>query len=702
MRLALDEAERAVPKPQFLDEALTAAEMLPADSDLLQRLGWIMLNSGRVQTAARLFTQALARDETMHTARLGLAEALARQGAHARAHALLLGLPEAAKTRRDLADTLAEAARQRGEDDEERRWLLAALEEAGDDAGLRERLAWNAVRTRRWDEAVIAFRHLLTTAADDRWREGLATALQGLGKLEEAYRTLAGLPAAAGWRAALANELAESAHRADRIEAERAWLQVALAEGGEEAGLMLRLGHNAAARGERDEALNWWARAYALRPDDVTAEAYAEGLWVVGRRQMLERLAAQDHGPLAKAWRMRMARALLQQGQARAAASIAPQDAQPELAGVLAPRLGLGIAQRAKAGSRGGSRLHLRLSPQLSYARVYAGGWLELELSGGTVDAGKVEVPFGSALSGQPAVYTREVGLTAIQLTWTHLGAAGGPLLRLGSTPIGGPVPATATFSLGWQVRQSGHDWQAALYREPVRDSVLSLVGQRDSGSGAAWGRVLRHGVLLEGHRQIAAGPWRLSGQLRLEYLQGQAVADNRRFAFSTGLMRDLGVEGLHYLQLGPVIRWEGYRRDLSAFTWGHGGYFSPQAFTQLGLALQFESDGPPDRRFAGRLNAHRQRIERDASPCHPLPPPAGPTTCTGAYAAERAEGWAGEIELRVVLRLAPRWHLAANAGWRAGPAYRDAALGLTLHYLFEPQTKLHPEDLPAGFGGLW
>ncbi|MFN3594960.1 MAG: cellulose synthase subunit BcsC-related outer membrane protein, partial [Thiobacillaceae bacterium] len=249
---------------------------------------------------------------------------------------------------------------------------------------------------------------------------------------------------------------------------------------------------------------------------------------------------------------------------------------------------------------------------------------------------------------------------------------------------------------------QDDHAWRAALYREPVRDSVLALLGQRDPTSGMAWGRVMRDGLSLGGYRRLGAGPWSLAGQVRLEQLTGRSVEDNQHLAAQIELMHGFTTPGFRFLQAGPTLGWEGYRRDLSAYTWGHGGYFSPQGFTQAGAAVQFETAARADWLLAGRLSAQWQRVARDAAPCHPLPPPVGPSTCTGGYAGERKQGLATQVELRAVTRLAPRWHLAGAAGLRHGPAYRDHALGLTLVHLFEPQTTVHPEDLPAGMSALW
>ncbi len=702
----LSAAERNGLSPELLAHVEAETDWLEqaADADLLQRLGWVLLADGRSEQAGHWFALALARDPASSAARRGLALSLARRGQLAEAYALLAPLPEAAMERRALADTLAEQARVRGDDADEALWLERALAETvGVDLSLRERLAWNVQRRGAWAQAIATWRQLLAVEDRPSWREALATGLQAQGELAEAHRVLQGLPDAAAWRAALALSLADRARAEGRTESEREWLQAALREDAANADVHVRLAGNAEARGLWDEAAGHWSQAYALRPDPGMAEAWAGSLLRAGREAELARLAAADNGPLARWWQTWQARRLLAQGQARTAARVAPAGALPELNGVLAPRLGLGLAGRSKSGDSGGGRLRLKLAPQLRYAAPHAGGWFEAELSGVAADAGMTTsgLPFGSAVPGQGPIPTRVGASGALQLRWSSLASAG-PELSIGTTAVGAPVPATATLTLAWRETQDDHAWRAALYREPVRDSVLSLLGQRDPASGEAWGRVMRDGLSLGGHQQLGTGPWSLAGQARIERLTGRSVDDNQHLAAQIELMHSLHVPGFRFLQAGPTLGWEGYRRDLSAYTWGHGGYFSPRDFTQVGAALQFETAERPDWRLAGRLSAQWQRLVREAAPCHPLPPPVTLSSCSGGYAGDRKEGLATQVELRAVTRLAPRWQLAGAVGYRHGPAYRDHALGLTLIHLFEPQAILHAEDLSVGLDALW
>ncbi|MFN3594916.1 MAG: hypothetical protein ACK4TK_09570, partial [Thiobacillaceae bacterium] len=266
----LTEAERTGPGPELFARVETEAAWLEraADADLLQRLGWVLLADGRAAQAERWFSLALTRDPASSAARRGLALSLARRDKLAEAYAQLVPLPDAAETRRALADTLAEQARARGDDAGERSWLERALADAaGEDWALRERLAWNAQRRGDWAKASDAWRSLLAVEDRASWREALAAALQAQNDPAAAYQVLAGLPGATAWRAALALALADRARAEGLHESERAWLQAALREDTANADLYIRLAGNAEARAQWDEAAGHWSQAYALRPD---------------------------------------------------------------------------------------------------------------------------------------------------------------------------------------------------------------------------------------------------------------------------------------------------------------------------------------------------------------------------------------------------------------------------------------------------
>lgn len=159
--------------------------------------------------------------------------------------------------------------------------------------------------------------------------------------------------------------------------------------------------------------------------------------------------------------------------------------------------------------------------------------------------------------------------------------------LDVGSTPLGFDIE-TFTGGLSFQARIG--DFGVALQgsRRSVTDSLLSYAGMRDPGTGEVWGGVVRQGGRLDLSIDTDGGLFYLYGAGY--HLEGTRVLENFQW------MGGLGGEWLLHrveatevtLGLGGLAM--GYQEDLSQFSLGHGGYFSPQLFLRAGLPLRWRS----------------------------------------------------------------------------------------------------------------
>jgi hypothetical protein len=206
---------------------------------------------------------------------------------------------------------------------------------------------------------------------------------------------------------------------------------------------------------------------------------------------------------------------------------------------------------------------------------------------------------------------------------------------------------------------------------------------------------VLRQGLSFGGYQTIAPS-WNVSAGGQLQRIVGHNVADNTRLALNLGLARDLPLPGMRFFSVGPALGWEHYRRNLSGFTWGQGGYFSPQDFTSAALLAVFQTYDA--RRFvvAGQVQLGWQSVRQDAADCFALPPPVTPAPTCAPLAASRSSGFGSSTALQWSTLLAPHWALEGSARLRTGPAYHDRELYLGLRYFFSPRQALFGSDLPA------
>lgn len=122
--------------------------------------------------------------------------------------------------------------------------------------------------------------------------------------------------------------------------------------------------------------------------------------------------------------------------------------------------------------------------------------------------------------------------------------------------------------------------------RRAVTDSMLSYAGMPNSVVGAPWGGVIRTGARL----QFEWAPSQRFGTYAgagYSIYRGDNVQNNARVDAGIGAYYALLREQNQQLTMGLDLRYFGFDKNLGGFTFGQGGYFSPQQ--QIIASLQAE-----------------------------------------------------------------------------------------------------------------
>ncbi|RJF87935.1 hypothetical protein D3874_13645 [Oleomonas cavernae] len=156
------------------------------------------------------------------------------------------------------------------------------------------------------------------------------------------------------------------------------------------------------------------------------------------------------------------------------------------------------------------------------------------------------------------------------------------------------------TTPLGFQLEslQGGIQWQPALTdalrlrltadRRAVTDSVLSYAGTRDPLSGKEWGGVMRTGGEIGLSYDVAEGG--AYGSVGYHVYDGTNVADNAAWSADFGAyLRPYRTETSR-LQVGVALSYLNFDKNLSQFTLGHGGYFSPQNYFAIAIPVDYRA----------------------------------------------------------------------------------------------------------------
>ena len=161
--------------------------------------------------------------------------------------------------------------------------------------------------------------------------------------------------------------------------------------------------------------------------------------------------------------------------------------------------------------------------------------------------------------------------------------------IDLGSTPLGQDL-STLVGGIQWSPKLT--DYLTLILtgeRRAVTDSLLSYVGAEDKLSGKRWGRVTKNGgnALLsydngDAGFYFGAGGYSYIGENveSNQSVMGQAGAYVRPFHNENG-----------ELKTGISMSWMDFSKNLSYYTYGQGGYFSPQDFVAVSLPVDWSKN---------------------------------------------------------------------------------------------------------------
>jgi hypothetical protein len=159
-------------------------------------------------------------------------------------------------------------------------------------------------------------------------------------------------------------------------------------------------------------------------------------------------------------------------------------------------------------------------------------------------------------------------------LEWGRLSA------DVGSTPLGFPI-ANIVGGIAWN-QPLGENMNLKLEgsRRAVTDSVLSYAGVTDPITGTTWGAVTRlGGEAVVSYDDQSLG---LYTKFAYGYYMGTNVPTNQSYEFTSGAYFRPVKEENQELKVGISATYLSYAQNLSYFTFGQGGYFSPQSFYSL------------------------------------------------------------------------------------------------------------------------
>ena len=263
----------------------------------------------------------------------------------------------------------------------------------------------------------------------------------------------------------------------------------------------------------------------------------------------------------------------------------------------------------------------------------------------------------------------------------------------IGLVGIGFPVT-----NLVGGIRKGGDigqlSYSLSLSRRPETGSQLSYAGAKDPVSGAVWGGVTNTGVSLYLSTKLEG--LNVSGYGSYGLLRGKNVQNNDRLYLRGAVDYNLYASDDMVLNIGLSANYMSYSKNLSNYTFGHGGYYSPQS--SLSFSLPLELKGRENLlSYQLQASASYSFTREDASPFYPTDAglqalgTAGPNFPSGynqaIYPGSTGGGLGFALRGAVEYRLTPHFVAGGKFAIERSAYYFPNSLSLYLKYFFKPET---------------
>ncbi|MCP3940011.1 MAG: tetratricopeptide repeat protein [Desulfobacteraceae bacterium] len=157
--------------------------------------------------------------------------------------------------------------------------------------------------------------------------------------------------------------------------------------------------------------------------------------------------------------------------------------------------------------------------------------------------------------------------------------------LQVGTSPLNSDVSATPVFK--FKTRLS--DFRIEVHRESIEESILSYAGLKDPYGRSAWGRVTRNGSVI-GKSLALNDDWWFSSDAGFDLYRGESVEDNHSWQLDLAIGQTSTWKKIWEFTWGGYAAYKHFDKNSNFFTYGHGGYYSPEYILSAGPLFRLKS----------------------------------------------------------------------------------------------------------------
>jgi hypothetical protein len=261
--------------------------------------------------------------------------------------------------------------------------------------------------------------------------------------------------------------------------------------------------------------------------------------------------------------------------------------------------------------------------------------------------------------------------------------------IEAGTTPVGmGETKLTFRAAVTPKLSDTVSA-KAFVERKPVTDSVVSYAGARDPVSGELWGQVMR--TAAGGTLSYDKDGSGVYGEGRYYRFNGTNVSDNTGFETNIGGYLRAWKSAHSSLTTGINLNYQRFRKSQNYFTFGNGGYFSPQSFLAVGFPIHYAATRDA-LEVDATLTPGFQSYSENQSPLYPTDAAAQAqldalkalnSDVRSTYDSLSKTGFALSAQTSLYYRFSPNTRIGGEISYNSFGNYKEIRSGLGLRQSF-------------------
>ncbi len=299
-------------------------------------------------------------------------------------------------------------------------------------------------------------------------------------------------------------------------------------------------------------------------------------------------------------------------------------------------------------------------------------------------------------LNGQKPLASPDgtLNVQRVALGW----AAEGPFriqACLGTSPVNGPVGVTPTFFVSGEY----NTWRFHVHRSSINDSILSYAGLEDPYGETAWGQVVKNGVTV-GKTFNLGEKWWFSADAGADAYRGNNVWKNNAWHLNAAVGKTIMTRDSHEITGGLYAGGMGFDHNTNFYTFGHGGYYSPELMVVAGPFVRFRTAQCRNFWIDTQISLGWMMEETEDSPYYPIHyesikdfTPEALEELHGIYPGERENRLAYTVRLEAWKRLSNHLSIGGLTWVEQSSNSLEWRIGMGIDYYFGRQNRFWKRD---------